>query len=295
MFLPNFQYLAPKDPAELAAMLAEHGAAARILSGGTDLLVQMKSPGMKPDYLIDINGIDELSEIRFDDGAGLVIGSAAKLEAVMDTPVVKEKYYGLWQSIETIGARQIRTMGSLGGNLCNASPAADTPPPLVAFGAEVTIAGAKGERSMLLEDFILGNRQTALDPGEYLKTISLPAPAENSGSAYHHFRVRGGMEIALAAAAVYLVVDSGDRTIIDSRIVLGVVGPTPIRATEAEQIVAGQEPSEDLLRAAAEACAGQSKPIDDYRASAEYRKEILKVLFERAFDEAYCQIAGQAE
>ncbi|MBT3553456.1 MAG: xanthine dehydrogenase family protein subunit M [Rhodospirillaceae bacterium] len=291
MHLPDFQYLAPKDPAELAAMLAEHGDAARILSGGTDLLVQMKSPGLRPDYLIDITGLEELSNIKFDDGAGLVIGGAAKLEAVMDTPVVKEKYHGLWQSIETIGARQIRTMGSLGGNLCNASPAADTPPALVAFGAEVTIGNAEGDRSILLEDFILGNRQTALATGEYLKTITLPAPPENSASAYHHFRVRGGMEIAMAAVAVYLELDAKAQTISDAKIVLGVVGPAPIRATGAEQMLIGQKPDEALLQKAAQSCADQSRPIDDYRASAEYRREILKVLFERAFDDAFTNAA----
>ena len=291
MHLPNFQYLAPKNAAELSALLAEHGASARILSGGTDLLVQMKSPGMRPDYLIDITGLEELSKIKFDDGAGLVIGGVAKLEAVMDTPVVKEKYRGLWQSIETIGARQIRTMGSLGGNLCNASPAADTPPALVALGAEVTIASAEGDRSILLEDFILGNRQTALVTGEYLKTITLPVPTMNSGSAYHHFRVRGGMEIAMAAVAAYLELDAKAQAITDAKIVLGVVGPAPIRATGAEQMLIGQKPDETLLQSAAQRCADQSRPIDDYRASAEYRREILKVLFERTFDDAFTNAA----
>jgi aerobic carbon-monoxide dehydrogenase medium subunit len=291
MHLPNFQYLAPKDAAELAAMLAEHGDAARILSGGTDLLVQMKSPGMKPAAVIDISGLKALAEIDFDAGDGLTIGAAAKLEAIMDTPVVKEKYYGLWQSIETIGARQIRTMGSLGGNVCNASPAADTPPALVAHGAQVSITGAGGERSMALEDFIVGNRQTALKTGEYLAAITLPAPAENSASAYHHFRVRGGMEIAMAAVAVYLETSPKDQTISDAKIVLGVVGPAPIRATGAEQMLIGQKPDEALAQSAAQSCADQSKPIDDYRASAEYRREILKVLFERAFVDAFTNAA----
>lgn len=291
MHLPDFQYLAPKDPAELSAMLAEHGDAARILSGGTDLLVQMKGPGMKPGTVIDISGLDELAEISFDAGAGLTIGGAAKLEAVMDTPVVKEQYHGLWQSLETIGARQIRTMGSLGGNVCNASPAADTPPALISHGAQVCITGAEGERSMPLEDFILGNRQTALVPAEYLKAITLPAPAKNSASTYHHFRVRGGMEIAMAAVAVYLEASPKDQTISDAKIVLGVVGPAPIRASRAEQMLIGQKSNAELLAKAAQSCADQSKPIDDYRASAEYRKEILKVLFERAFDEAFTNAA----
>lgn len=287
MYLPRFQYLAPSDTAELAAMLAEHGDKARILSGGTDLLVQMKGPGLRPEYLIDINGLTDLAEIAVDDQGGLTVGAAAKLEDILNTPVVKDKYYGLWQSIETIGARQILTMGSMGGNICNASPAADTPPALVSFGAEVTVSGAGGERTLALEDFILGNRKTALAAGEYLKDIKIPAAAENSGSAYHHFRVRGGMEIAMVSAAVYVEADPSGQSIKDAKIVLGVVGPTPIRATEAEAMLIGQTPSEDLLAQAAESCAAVSKPIDDFRASAEYRKEILKVLVQRAFEEAH--------
>jgi aerobic carbon-monoxide dehydrogenase medium subunit len=290
MHLPSFQYLAPKDPAELASMLAEHGQAARILSGGTDLLVQMKAPGLRPDFLIDVNGMAALSGIEFDASTGLTIGSAAKLDSIMALPAVRDRYFSLWQSIETIGARQIRIMGSLGGNLCNASPAADTPPPLISFAAEVTLAGAKGERTMALEDFILGNRRTALVPGEYLKSIFLPVPVANSASAYRHFRVRGGMEIAMVAVAVYVALDPESRTIEDTKIVLGVVGPTPIRATEAERMLIGREADEELLQKAAAACADRSRPIDDFRASAEYRREILKVLFARAFIEASARI-----
>ena len=145
---------------------------------------------------------------------------------------------------------------------------------------------------MQLLDFILGNRSTALREGEYLESIKLAAPPPDSGSAYLHFRVRGGMEIAMVSAAVNVQVDSESKSVKDLRIVLGVVAPTPIRATDAEQMIVGQVPSEELLASAAEACARVSKPIDDFRASAEYRRELLKVLFERAFDEAYSLASG---
>ncbi len=292
MHLPDFQYLAPKNSNELTSMLSKHGEHARILSGGTDLLVQMKEHALTPQVVIDINGLGSLLEITYDDRSGLTIGGAAKLEAIMEMPMVKEKYYSLWQSIKTIGARQIRTMGSLGGNLCNASPAADTPSPLISFGAQVTIANAKKEKTLLLEEFILGNRKTVLACDEYLKSIFLGVPAFNSGSSYQHFRVRGGMEIAMVAVAVYLDVDPRTKTVTDSKIVLGVVGPTPIRATKAEQIVAGQKPSEKLLQCAGEACTAHSEPIDDFRGSANYRREILRVLFERAFEESYSRAIG---
>jgi carbon-monoxide dehydrogenase medium subunit len=287
MHLPDFEYLAPNDPGELAAMLAQHGKDARILSGGTDLLVQMKELALTPKYLIDISRLGSLATFDFDDKRGLTIGSAAKMDELLTTPVVTERYPALWTAIETVGARQIVAMGTIGGNICNASPAADTPPALVAYDAEVKLSSADNSRTMPLLDFILGNRRTALAEGEFVESITLPPPAQNSGSAYHHFRVRGGMEIAMVAAAVNLTVDSDTGAISDSRIVLGVVAPTPVRATDAEQIVAGQVPSDELLAKAADACAAASSPIDDFRASADYRREILKVLFERAFEEAY--------
>jgi carbon-monoxide dehydrogenase medium subunit len=287
MHLPSFEYLTPKNPADLAGMLAEYGSDARILSGGTDLLVQMKDYAHTPKVVIDISRLGSLSTLTFDEQNGLVIGATAKMDELLLVPVVKERYRALWTATETVGARQILTMSSVGGNICNASPAADTPPALVAFDAEVKLTSTNDSRTMPLVDFILGNRKTALKQGEYLESITLPAPASNSGSAYQHFRVRGGMEIAMVSAAVSVQVDPDTGSIQDSRVVLGVVAPRPVRATAAEQLLAGQAPSEELIRSAAEACAKASRPIDDFRASADYRKEILKVLFERAFAEAY--------
>ena len=268
-------------------MLAEYGNDARILAGGTDLLVQMKDSGSGPKYVIDIGGLDSLNSLSFDEDNGLVIGTAAKMDELMQMAVVKERYPALWTATETVGARQIVAMASLGGNICNASPAADTPPAMVAFDAEVSIGSSAGGRTMPLLDFILGNRKTALKPGEYLESITMPAPAANSGSSYHHFRVRGGMEIAMVSATVNVQVNPDSGAVEDSRIVLGVVAPTPVRATAAEQLLPGKVPNEELIRSAADACADASKPIDDFRASAMYRKEVLKVLFERAFAEAY--------
>jgi carbon-monoxide dehydrogenase medium subunit len=215
------------------------------------------------------------------------------MDELLRTPVVKERYQALWTATETVGAQQILAMSSLGGNICNASPAADTPPALVAFDAEVRLIGTNGGRTMPLLDFILGNRKTALGEGEFLESITLAAPAPDSGSAYHHFRVRGGMEIAMVSAAVNVRVDSDTQSVKDLRIVLGVVAPTPIRAMDAEQMITGQVPSEELLTSAAEACAKVSRPIDDFRASAEYRREMVKVLFERAFNEAYSLATGR--
>jgi carbon-monoxide dehydrogenase medium subunit len=292
MYLPQFEYLVPANSAELSSMLLEHGDDARILSGGTDLMVQMKEQVLQPGYVIDISRLEDLAGIQFDAHEGLTIGAAQKLDVILEDPIVREKYSALWSAIKTIGARQIRSMGSLGGNLCNASPAADTPPALVALDAQVTIAGGAGTRQLAFENFILGNRKTALEPGEYLQNITLPAPPKNSGSAYHHFRVRGGMEIAMVSAAVRLTANPAKTAVDDARIVLGVVGPTPIRALDAEQKIIGQTASDEVFANIAALSAEVSQPIDDFRASAEYRTEILKYLLENAFSEAWAHATG---
>ncbi len=293
MHLPHFEYFAPGDEVELASMLAKHGNKARILAGGTDLLVQLKSPGLKPEYLIDLRKVTNLAKIEFNAQGDLSIGSAVKLEKVLAALAVKKNYRALYQAIETIGARQILTMGSLGGNICNASPAADTPPALVALGATVTIADESGERSIAFEDLIVGNRQTTLKAGESLKNIKVRRPVENSGSSYHHFRVRGGMDIAMVNAAIYVEADPSNKTIKDIKIVLGVVGPAPIRAREAEAMLLGQTPDADLLDRMMDVCLAAARPIDDFRASAEYRREMLKVMIQRAFEEAWAMALCQ--
>ena len=162
MHLPSFDYLAPKEPAELATMLAKYGKDARILSGGTDLLVQMKDYALTPKYLIDISRLESLSTISFDKQSGLVIGSAAKMDELLRTPVVKERYRALWTATETVGARQILAMGSIGGNICNDYPAAGTPPGMVGFDSEVKMSIAKEGSTKSLLAFIRGNRSTTL-------------------------------------------------------------------------------------------------------------------------------------
>ena len=142
MHLPSFEYIAPRNPGELAALLAEHGSDARILCGGTDLLVQMKDAAHTPKYVIDINQLDALSAISFDEQQGLFIGATAKMDELLLVPVVKERYRALWTATETVGARQILTMSSIAGNICNASPAADTPPALAAFSTPLTCSTA---------------------------------------------------------------------------------------------------------------------------------------------------------
>jgi carbon-monoxide dehydrogenase medium subunit len=285
MYLPEFQYVAPKTMEELTAALAEHGEKAKILCGGTDLLVAMKDGELQPECVIDINGLDTLTGIQYEDGKGLVIGAATRFEEIEQAQIVKDKYHALYQSAGAVGSPQVRTMGSIGGNSCTASPAADTPPSLIAFGAKVNLVSAKGRREMPLEEFIRGNRMTALGENEFLESIALEEPWPNSASRYHHMGLREAMEIDMVNVAVNLALEKKSGKVNQIRIVMGAVAPTPLRALKAEELLKGKSPDETLIEKAAETCAEASKPIDDFRASAAYRREIVKVLSRRAIND----------
>ncbi len=286
MSLPPFQYLAPKTVDELVVMLAEHGENARILAGGTDLINWMAEKMVQPDYLIDLNGLASLFGIAYEDDKGLTIGAATKLETIEKSSLVKEKYYSLYQAVREIGSPQVRAMASIGGNSCNASPCADTPPPLVTFGATVTLAGKNGRRRMLLEDFIQGNRQTAIAPDEFLESFFVPEPRPNSTSRFCQIGLRAAQEIDVASVAVNLALDPAEKTIQEVRISLGAAAPIPMRAKNAEKILMGNKPSDDVVNKAAESCSEACQPIDDLRASATYRRHVIKVLAGRTLREA---------
>jgi carbon-monoxide dehydrogenase medium subunit len=286
MYLPQFEYHAPKSAEELAALLAQFGRKAKILCGGTDLIVAMKDKVMKPDCVIDISDLTALSGIRHQEGKGVVIGAATKLEEIERSALIREKYYALYQGASVVGSPQVRAMGTLGGNSCTASPAADTPPPLIALGAKVNLVNRKGTRQIALEEFILGNRQTALGEDEFLESFVLEEPWPNSASRYAIMGLRGAMEIDMVNVAVNLALDSGSGKVKEVRIVLGAVAPTPLRARQAESLLKGNRPEEGLLDKVAETCAAESKPIDDFRATAAYRREIVRVLSKRALKEA---------
>jgi CO/xanthine dehydrogenase FAD-binding subunit len=259
---------------------------AKVLCGGTDLIVAMKDKVMKPDCVIDISGLKALCGIRYQEGKGLVIGAATRLDEIERSDLIREKYYALQQGAAVIGSPQVRAMGSLGGNICTASPAADTPPALIAFGAKVNLLSQKGSRQMALEEFIRGNRETALGEGEFLESFVLEEPWPNSASRYVIMGLRGAMEIDMVNMAVNLAVEPTKDTVKDVRIVLGAVAPVPLRAREAEGLLKGKTPDDALLEKVAQTCASESRPIDDFRATAAYRREIVEVLSKRAIREA---------
>ncbi|MFC1671230.1 FAD binding domain-containing protein [Spirochaetota bacterium] len=288
MHLPQFQYSAPKTSDEVEALLAEQKDKAKILAGGTDLIVQMKEKAHRPEFIIDITGIESLSKINYDNGKGCTIGSATKIENIEKTDVIKEKYAALSKGASVIGSTQIRAMATIGGNTCNASPCADTVSPLVVFGAKVNITSKNGKRDVLLEKFIKNNGVTDLNPDEFVESFTLEEPWPNSGSAYEYMGLRNAMEIDMVNFAANIAMD-GDK-IKDIRLAMGSVSPVPLRGTKAEEMLKGQVPTDELIEKAAKACSDASIPIDDIRASADYRREIVGVLAKRVIKKALASI-----
>ena len=295
MNLPAFDYHAPRKLEELFALLAAHRGKSRVLAGGTDLLVAMKLRQLRPEVLIDLREIKNLRGIAWDEAKGLSIGAATRLEEIERSSIVREKYFALHQAVAAIGSPQVRAMATLGGNSCNASPAADSPPALIAHGARVRLAGPSGRRELSLQEFITGNRQTLLAPDEILESFLLPLPRPHSASRFLALGLREAMECDMLNVAVNLALDRQDRSagrIQEATIVMGAVGPTPLRALRAEAILRGASPTDSVLDQAAREAAAQTEPISDFRASAVYRREVVRVLAGRCLREALAAVPG---
>ncbi|MGD9032964.1 MAG: xanthine dehydrogenase family protein subunit M [Desulfobacteraceae bacterium] len=280
--LPKFEYHAPISLGEALDHLSRHGDKAKVLAGGTDLLVSMKKREIVPEHLINLKGIQELKDIHYDQKRGLEIGGLVTLGELERSTIVREKFSALWDAANVMAAPQIRSLATIGGNLCSAVPSADTAPPLVALGTTVTLAGKDGERTLLVEDFFKGPEASVLNPDEILSHVSIPNPPENSASAYLKLMRRNAMDLALVGVAVSLMLDGRKRVCEEVRIALGAVAPTPIRALRAEQVLLNKEADEDLAMQAGKVAAQEARPISDIRASKEYRNGMVSVLTKRA-------------
>lgn len=286
-------FAAPRDVAEAVALLESHGANARVLAGGTDLLVQMRSGQRRPAVLVDVKRIPELQELRFE-GEECVIGAAHSAAALREHPGLRQRWPGVVEAAELIGSEQIQGRASLGGNLCNASPAADTVPALVAAAARCEIAGPGGRRFLAAEDFCLGPGENALAPGELLVALRLPPPAPRSADAYLRLIPRSEMDIAVAGAGVSLALDAQGR-IAAARIALGAVAPRVLLLAELGQALVGAAPDEAALAQVAEAARAAVRPIDDKRGTAEYRRHVAGVLARRALAIAARRAAARGD
>jgi CO/xanthine dehydrogenase FAD-binding subunit len=277
-----FDYYAPQTLDEAVALLHELRDGARPVAGGTDIVVQMKEGRTKfpyPQMIVSLDRIGELKGIDFSEKDGLRIGAATTMAEIAASPVVRERYQALAEGAGVVGSWQTMNMGTIGGNVCNAAPSADTAPPLLVFEAQAVIVGSTGRRTMALSDFFRGPGQTALQPGELLAELRLPAPPAGTSSAYQRHTPRKQMDIAVVGVGIALTIAGGKIT--RARVALGAVAPTPFRAATAEAALEGQPPSEDAFARAAGAAAAACSPIGDVRGSAEFRRHLVKVMTAR--------------
>lgn len=260
-----FDYARPGSLAEALA-LASNGRRALFLAGGTDVIVQLREGRRSCDLLIDLKHVPELTSITVGPSGALEIGAAVALAEIYEHPVVRRDFPALVDAASIIGGIAIQSRATLGGNLCNASPAADSSPALMALGATLRIAGPAGERTLPVADFFVGPGQNALQPGEILVSVRIPPLPPRSAAFYHRFIPRNEMDIAVASSGVYLALDDAGR-IADARVALGAVAPTPILVPAARDALLGREPGAEAFAAAGEAARAAARPIDDMRGS----------------------------
>ncbi len=285
----EFEYLAPKTLNEALSLLEKYkDKSARILAGGTDLLVKMKTIDLKTNYLINIKNIPELDFIDTFDG--LKIGAAVPLSHIEKIGKVKERYLALFEGIKSMAAIAVRNMGTITGNICNASPAADTVPSLIAYGAEVKLVSKRGERTVSVEDFITGVGKTVIKADEIITQINIPEINKNSGSAFSK-KGRVKADIAKINLAVYL--ERENNICKDCKMVLGSVAVKAIRAKEAEGLLKGQTVNASLIDKIAKKASEEIKPIDDIRSSVEYRTEVARVMMEDTVRIAWRRAGGE--
>jgi xanthine dehydrogenase FAD-binding subunit len=284
--LQAFDYVRATSVDEVVSLLAENGDQARILSGGTDLLVALREGRRQAKLVIDVKALPETTEMVYSPEGGLRLGAAVPCHRMYDDEAVANAYPGLMDVAHLIGGTQIQGRASMGGNLCNASPAADSTPTLIAHSAVAVIAGPNGRRELPVEEFCTGPGQTALQSGEFLLYLNIPAPVEGFGGAYRRFIPRNEMDIAVVGCGASVVLDESRTRIESARVALGAVAPTPLFIPDAGDALAGKEATPEALEEAARIAQDAAKPISDMRGTAEYRKHISGVLTRRVLAQA---------
>jgi carbon-monoxide dehydrogenase medium subunit len=288
--IKDFEYLAPKTLKEALTLLDKHQDDCKVIAGGQSLLVLMKQGLVAPTYLIDIKGLTELNYIK-SDAKGLRIGALTTHRAIEKSSVIRKKFAVLAEMEKRLASIQTRNWGTIGGNICHGEPAGDPAPVLIVLNATLSLASVKGKRNMAVEDFSLDYFETALEPGELLTEIQVPAIPPHTGTAYTKFNIIES-DLATVGVAVSITLGSGDGVCKDVRIALGASAPTPIRAKQAEKILRGKKITDALLQNAGEKAAAEAEPISDIVASADYRRELIKVLVKRMGKEALSRAKG---
>jgi carbon-monoxide dehydrogenase medium subunit len=283
--LPSFDYSKPTSPQEVAKLLLKHDGEARLFMGGTDLFVRMRDGLIAPKFLIDVKRLPGMTAIKFTKRAGLTIGAGADMNSIARHPAVLEHYPILAQAIDAVASYQLRTRATMGGNLCNASPAADTAPAALVLGANLVLYGRRGERVVPADEFFLGPGKPALKPGEFLVRIEIPPPPKGAVGRYLKLGRNAYGDLAIAGVAVLGYPDKQAKSGYAFRIALASVAPTPIRVPKAEALLSASPLTPEVIARAATAAMETAKPISDVRSSAEYRKAMVRVLTRRAIEQ----------
>jgi carbon-monoxide dehydrogenase medium subunit len=294
--LPEFEMFFPRSVDETCALLSEHGRDAQIVAGGTDLFVKMKQRRLVPSVLINIKRISGLDQIRGDADEGLHIGPLTTIQAIRESALIAKRFPVLSEAAGVLGTEQVRNLGTIGGNLGNASPSAEFAPPLLILDASVRCLGRRGERVVPLDRFFVGPGKSALETDEVVTDIQVPNPPDRAQLVYLKHSLRR-MDVAMAAAAVMVLLD-GD-VCRDVRIALGAVAPTVFRARGAEQTLIGKRLTADsreseLLEEAAQVAVGEARPIDDIRGYASYRRKVVAMLVRHGLEHVIARARTQA-
>jgi len=277
--LKEFEYLKPDSIKETISILSQFGEKAQIFNGGTDLIVEMRDKIIQPEYLVDIKAIPQLNRITYNKQDGLNIGATATLNEISNSKVVQTHYPILVKACKTVGSYQVRNRATLVGNICNASPAADTAPPLLVLEVKVNIIGPTGEKIVPINQFFTGVKKNILKKGEIVTSITIPPIKDKWTGVYLKQGRKKEVDLATVGVAVVCIRD-------EVRIALGAVAPVPVRAFKTEELLKGKTMDESLLEKAGKSTLTEVSPISDVRSSQEYREEIIKVLVRRAILQA---------
>jgi len=301
--MKKFDYLKPKTLDEALSLLAQYGEKARLIAGGTDVIVMIKQKAMAPDVLVSLQGIPGLSQIKYN--GSLAIGPMVTHRAIEKSEIIRKNFSALADAVDDLGSVQIRNVATIGGNICTAAPSADTATPLLVLGTQVKIRNPKGERTLPIEEFFKGPGETVLKTGEMVEELLIPKLLPNTGSTYYKLQRRLALDLPILGVSVLLSLDKNRITCSDLlctaapissilhrmeedeiicrevRIALGVAAPTPMRAVKAEALLRGKKLSDELLEEAAAAAAQEAQPRDTLRGEAWYRKDMVRVLVKR--------------
>lgn len=285
--LPKFEYCAPGTVDEVCSALALNSGETRLLAGGTDLILQMRRREMVPRYLISLKGVPDLATIRSHSDGTVAIGAMTTMRAIESSPLIRQQYDILSKTAAGIGGPEIRHVATIGGNLSGALPCADFPGPLIALGARVKLKSLRAERVLPLEEFFLGVEKTVMRPDEIVMEIQLPAPSPSSGGAYLKFHDRHAMDMTTTGVAAFVTLDLERRLFRDVKIALSTSAPIPLRVKRAEAALRGQPLGEETLEEAARLASQEAEPRTSWRASREFRLELIRALTKRALRRAW--------